>query len=64
MVRSPRPRQARWMRRAISPRLAIRTELNIVAHADPQQRLAGLHLVARLDKHGFDNSGAFGADLV
>jgi len=30
---------------------------------DPQERLAGVHLVARLDKHGFDNSGAFGADL-
>ena len=31
---------------------------------EPQQRLAGLDLVARVDEHGFDSSGALGAHLV
>jgi hypothetical protein len=48
----PISRQARWMRRAISPRLAMRIFLNMVARAAPysrfEQRLAELDRLAVL----------------
>src|SRR5215469_1584600 len=47
----PISRQARWMRSAISPRLAIRTLSNIVeALFDDHQRLAVLHRLGVLDQ--------------
>src|SRR5688572_16538281 len=51
-VRMPISRQARWMRSAISPRLAIRIFSNILLPAlgDDHQRLAELDRLAVLDQ--------------
>src|ERR1700749_4506517 len=49
-VGMPSSRQARWMRSAISPRLAIRILLNNASGLDDHQRLAILHGAARLDE--------------
>src|SRR5438552_14349010 len=47
----PISRQARWMRSAISPRLAIRTLSNIVdVLFDDHQRFAELHRVGVVDQ--------------
>ena len=62
-VRRPSVRQARWMRSAISPRLAMRTVLNI-GLIDPEKRLAGIDLVTGGDEHGPDGSIALGFHLV
>src|SRR4051794_20710955 len=62
-VRRPRVRQARWMRSAISPRLAMRTVLNI-GLIDPEKRLAGIDLVTGGDEHGPDGSSALGFHFV
>src|SRR3954453_1014939 len=64
-VRMPISWQARWMRSAISPRLAIRTLPNFIALArrdarscagsfDDQQRLAVFHRRPRLDQDAGD----------
>ena len=52
----PSSRQARWMRSAISPRLAIRIFSNI-ALLDHEQRLAVLHRLAVLDQDRLDDAG-------
>ena len=52
-------RQARWMRSAISPRLAIRIFLNMEREAclfDDQQRLAVLHRLSVLAQNFFDRA--------
>src|SRR4029079_3550563 len=71
----PSSRQARWMRSAISPRLAIRIFLNIPS-LDDEQRLSALHRLPVLaqdlrhaaalvgldlvhDLHGFDDADRF-----
>src|SRR5437899_652420 len=77
---TPISRQARWMRRAISPRLAIRIFLNIFsrrvvvgaggrplrgrASFDDEQRLAELHRLAVLAQDLADRAGGVGLDLV
>src|SRR5215467_11683488 len=56
----PISRQARWIRRAISPRLAIRTLSNIAAGPvllDDHQRLAELHRLRVVDQHLGDRTG-------
>src|SRR5690606_8945475 len=62
-VGMPSSRQARWMRSAISPRLAIRILLNKGLFQD-QQRLAVFHRLARLDQDAQHGAGLLGADLV
>src|SRR5262252_5737773 len=52
-VRMPISRHARWMRRAISPRFAIRILPNMSASADHEERLAV-----------FDRLAVFGQDLL
>src|SRR3990170_4181259 len=56
-------RQARWMRSAISPRLAIRIFSN-TGLGDDEQRLAVLHRLPVLDQDGLDDAGGVGLDLV
>src|SRR5687768_15028227 len=73
-VAIPSSRQARMTRRAISPRLAIRTFLNTGACSpraarrsgglDPEQRLAELHRLPVLHHHLGDPPGHLGLDLV
>src|SRR5690606_29820718 len=62
----PISRQARWMRRAISPRLAIRIFLNMVARPllDHEQRLAVLHGLPVLNKDLGHGAALVGLDLV
>src|SRR6185436_7024610 len=76
----PISRQARWMRKAISPRLAIRIFLNIFsrrcrsgaaggprqsrASFDDEQRLAELDGLAVLAQDLADRPGGVGLDLV
>src|SRR5687767_11239239 len=62
-VRMPSSRQARWMRSAISPRLAIRIFSNIGLRQD-EQWLSVLHRLAILDQDGLDRAGRVGLDLV
>src|SRR5688572_28460273 len=61
-VRMPISRQARWMRSAISPRLAIRILPNI--SAEDEKRLAVLHRLAVLDEDRLHHAGGVGLDLV
>src|SRR5687768_11452921 len=61
-VRMPISRQARWMRSAISPRLAIRILPNI--SAQDEKRLAVFHRLAVLDQDGFHHACGVGLDLV
>src|SRR5262245_19829168 len=63
----PSSRQAHITRRAISPRLATRTLLNIRALAllaDPEQRLAVLHRLPVLAMDRDDFARHLGLDLV
>src|ERR1700741_5690891 len=52
----PISRQARWMRSAISPRLAIRTLSNIDGLFDDHQRFAELHRSGIVDQDLQDRS--------
>src|SRR6267143_5907860 len=61
-VRMPISRQARWMRSAISPRLAIRIFSNMLA--EDEERLPVLHRLAVFHKHRFHHAGGVGFDLV
>src|SRR5574343_361951 len=61
----PSSRQARWIRRAISPRLAIRIFSNMMARsADHEQRLAEFDGIAVLEQDGLDHAGSIGFDFV
>src|SRR3954470_14486507 len=62
-VRMPSSRQARWMRRAISPRFAIRIFSNMPS-ADDEQRLAVLDGLAVLDQHRLHYSRGVRFNLV
>src|SRR5688572_21046316 len=61
-VRMPISRHARWMRNAISPRLAIRILPNI--SAEDEKRLAVFHGLAVLHEDGLDDAGDIRLDLV
>src|SRR5213075_665277 len=61
-VRMPISRQARWMRSAISPRLAMRIFSNTLA--EDEERLAVLHRLAVLDEDRLDRARGVGVDLV
>src|SRR5512139_2345786 len=64
-VLMPSSRQARWMRSAISPRLAMRIFSNIATGLlDHEQRLPVLDRLAVLDQHGLDGARLVGLDLV
>src|SRR5215471_21870070 len=64
-VRMPSSRHARWMRRAISPRFAIRILPNIDGpSADHEQRLTVFHRLAVFDQDLLDFAGDLGLDLV
>src|SRR5574343_461123 len=61
-VLMPSSRQARWMRRAISPRLAMRIFSNMAAiSADHEEGLAVFDRFAVIDENGLDH--AFGVSL-
>src|SRR5207249_3372967 len=61
-VRMPISRQARWMRSAISPRLAIRIFSSMLA--ENEQRLPVLHRLAVFHEHRLHHAGGVGLDLV
>src|SRR5437879_11494491 len=61
-VRMPISRQARWMRSAISPRLAIRIFSNMLG--EDEEGLPVLHRLAVFHKHRLDHAGGVGLDLV
>src|SRR5678815_5140515 len=64
-VRIPSSRHARMIRRAISPRLAMRIFLNIASGGlDPEQRLTELHWLAVLHQDLGDLPRLVGLDLV
>src|SRR5262249_26730778 len=64
-VRMPSSRQARWMRRAISPRLAIRILPNMdQPSADDEQRLAVFDGLTVFDQDFFHLARDFRLDLV
>src|SRR5947207_5471466 len=60
----PISRQARWMRRAISPRLAINIFSNTVLLLDQKERLPVLDGLAVLHQDRLDRSGEVGFDFV
>src|SRR6266481_318039 len=61
-VRMPISRQARCMRSAISPRLAIRIFSNMLA--ENEQRLPVLHRLAVFHEHRLHHAGGVGLDLI
>src|SRR3954466_8253769 len=63
-VLMPSSRQARWMRSAISPRLAMRIFSNMRVLLDPQAAPAGLDRLAVLDQDRLERPGSIGFDLV
>src|SRR4051795_10499182 len=63
-VLMPSSRQARRMRSAISPRLAMTTFSSIARLPDHEERLGELDRVAVLDEHRHDAPGFIGLDLV
>src|SRR5574343_209151 len=64
-VLMPSSRQARWTRRAISPRFAIRTFSNMTGcSADHEQRFAEFDRLAVFDEDGLDDTGGIGFDFV
>src|SRR3546814_3248750 len=60
----PISRQARWIRSAISPRLAIRTFSNTGTSLQDHQGLAELDRLAVVDQHRLDGAGAGRGDRV
>src|SRR6476619_1877804 len=64
-VRMPISWQARWMRSAISPRLAMRTFLMVIRPSlDDDERLVVFDRLGVDDEHGADRAGAGRLDLV
>src|SRR3546814_10689056 len=63
-VLMPISRQARWIRSAISPRLAIRTFSNTGTSLQDHQGLAELDRLAVVDQHRLDGAGAGRGDRV
>src|SRR5208283_1302580 len=63
-VLMPSSRQARRMRSAISPRLAMRTFSSIAALFDHEQRLPELDRLAVVHQDGLDPASLLGFDLV
>src|SRR5436853_5217293 len=61
-VRMPISRQSRWMRSAISPRLAIRIFSNMLA--EDEERLPVLHRLAVFHQHRLHHAGGVGLDLI
>src|ERR1700730_11917940 len=61
-VLMPISRQARWMRSAISPRLAIRIFSNMLA--EDEQRLPVLHRLAVFHQYRLHHAGGVGLDLI
>src|ERR1051325_113092 len=61
-VRMPSSRQARWMRSAISPRLAIRIFPNTLA--EDEEGRAVFHRLAVLHQDGLHPACRVGLDLV
>src|SRR5437763_7199780 len=61
-VLMPISRHARWMRSAISPRLAINIFSNTLL--DHEERLPVFHRLPVLDQDRLDGSGDVGLDLV
>src|SRR5581483_1372723 len=61
-VRMPSSRHARWMRSAISPRLAIRIFSN--TSADEEERLAVLHRLTVFHEDRFHDAAGVGFDLI
>src|SRR5690242_19060261 len=63
MLRRPAARQARMTRRAISPRLATRTEWKVMSHPEePETGLRGRDARGHLQAHREDSSGVDGVD--
>src|SRR3954469_12187370 len=62
-VLMPISRHARWMRRAISPRLAMRIFSNTVL-LDQEKRLPVLHRLSVFHQDRLDRAGGIGLDLV
>src|SRR5437762_3129281 len=62
-VRMPSSRHARWMRSAISPRLAIRIFSNMPS-ADDEKRLTVLHGLAAFHQNRLHRARRVGFDLV
>src|SRR5215472_4192324 len=63
-VLMPISRQARWIRSAISPRLAIRIFSNMRVLLDHEQALPVLHRLAVLHQDRLHRAGHVGLDLV
>src|SRR5574343_1149356 len=64
-VLMPSSRQARWTRRAISPRFAMRTFSNMMGcSADHEQRFAEFDRLAVIDEDGLDDARGIGFDFV
>src|SRR2546421_1632048 len=63
-VRRPRPRQARRMRRAISPRLAMRTVSNTITSREAKQGLPGFDFLSRRHQYLGDGRVVLGEHFV
>ena len=64
-VLMPSSRQARWIRRAISPRLAIRIFSNMTPPSfEFEQGLAVFHRLAIVDQDRFDDARKVAFDFV
>src|SRR5689334_251960 len=63
-VLMPSSRQARWMRSAISPRLAMRIFSNMPRLFDDEEALAVFHRLAVLHEDRFQRARRVGLDLV
>src|SRR6187397_1221066 len=63
-VRMPISRHARWMRSAISPRLAIRIFSNIAKLLDQEKRLAVFDRLPVLHQDGLHGARGVALDLV
>src|SRR5512145_2109144 len=63
-VLMPSSRQARWIRSAISPRLAIRIFSNMAISANHEQRFTKFDRLAILKQDSLDHAGGIGFDFV